>query len=216
MRGSSEPLRAKHGMVVSVQATASKVGADVLKDGGSAIDAAVAVGFALAVTHPTAGNLGGGGFFVYRPANGEPVTYDFREMAPAKASATMFLQDGKDSAQVHHRSHVAVGVPGTVAGMHMAWKAHGKLPWKRLVEPAVALARDGFPMTENFARSLADALPGMKKYPASIAQFSKTACPTRPARSSSSPTSRRRCSALPTKGRRDSTRARRRRSSRRR
>ena len=89
----------------------------------------------------------------------------------------MFLQDGKYSAEVHHRSHFAVGVPGTVAGMHMAWKAHGKLPWKRLVEPAVALARDGFPMTENFARSLADVLPSMKKYPASVAQFSKNGVP---------------------------------------
>jgi gamma-glutamyltranspeptidase/glutathione hydrolase len=177
IRGSSEPLRAKHGMVVSVQATASKIGADVLKDGGNAIDAAVAVGFALAVTHPTAGNLGGGGFFVYRPATGEPVTYDFREMAPAKANPTMFLKDGTYSADVHHRSHIAVGVPGTVAGMHMAWKAHGKLPWKRLVEPAIALARDGFPMTENFARSLADVLPSMKKYPASVAQFSKNGVP---------------------------------------
>ena len=177
VRASSEPLRAKHGMVVSVQAAASKIGADVLKDGGNAIDAAVAVGFALAVTHPTAGNLGGGGFFVYRPASGEPVTYDFREMAPAKASATMFLKDGAYNAEVHHRSHIAVGVPGTVAGLHMAWKAHGKLPWKRLVEPAIALARDGFPMTENFARSLADVLPSMKKYPASIAQFSKNGVP---------------------------------------
>jgi gamma-glutamyltranspeptidase / glutathione hydrolase len=177
VRGSSEPLRARHGMVVSVQARASQVGADVLRDGGNAIDAAVAVGFALAVTHPTAGNLGGGGFFVYRPAAGEAVTYDFREMAPAKATPTMFLKDGKYDPELHQRSHLAVGVPGTVAGMHMAWKAHGKLPWKRLVEPAIALARNGFPVSENFARSLAGALPSMKKYPASVAQFSKNGVP---------------------------------------
>ncbi len=114
MRGSSEPLRAKHGMVVSVQATASKIGADVLKDGGNAIDAAVAVGFALAVTHPTAGNLGGGGFFVYRPANGEPVTYDFREMAPAKAHRRDVLerreiQRRSPSPQPHRRRRARNG-----------------------------------------------------------------------------------------------------------
>ncbi len=97
---------AKHGMVVSVQATASKIGADVLKDGGNAIDAAVAVSFALAVTHPTAGNIGGGGFFVYRPANGEPVTYDFREMAPREGQrdnvpAGREVQRGGASPQPH-------------------------------------------------------------------------------------------------------------------
>jgi gamma-glutamyltranspeptidase/glutathione hydrolase len=169
----SAPVRAKHGMVVSQEATASDVGAAVLRDGGTAIDATVATAFALAVTHPTAGNIGGGGFIVYRPSKGEPVTYDFREMAPAKSSPTMFMRDGKYDFDLHHNTHISVGVPGTVAGLHMAWKEHGKLPWRRLIEPAIALARDGFVVSEGFARSLAGNLDEFKKYPASYAQFSK-------------------------------------------
>ena len=142
--------------------------------GGTAVDAAVATAFALAVVHPTAGNIGGGGFIVYRPAKGEPVAYDFREVAPAKASPTMFMKDGKYSAEVHHNSHLAVGVPGTVAGLHLAWKEQGKLPWKRLVDPAIALARDGFTVTEGLARSLQGrACATMQKYPASVAQFTE-------------------------------------------
>ena len=174
---SSVPSRAQKGMVVSQSEIASRIGADVIKEGGTAVDAAVATAFALAVTHPSAGNIGGGGFMVYRPSKGEPVAYDFREIAPAKASATMFLEDGKYSAERHHNSYLAVGVPGTVAGLHMAWKEHGKLPWKRLVEPAVALARDGFMVSEGLARSLRSVLRQMEKYPASVAQFSKGGTP---------------------------------------
>jgi len=173
----STPTRTKAGLVVSQNETASRIGAEVLRDGGSAIDAAVATAFALAVTHPTAGNIGGGGFIVFRPASGEPVAYDFREMAPAKASATMFLKDGKYSSDVHHNSYLAVGVPGTVAGLHLAWKEHGKLPWQRLVGPAIALARDGFVVTDGLSRSLKGALPRMKNFPASIAQFTKAGVP---------------------------------------
>jgi gamma-glutamyltranspeptidase/glutathione hydrolase len=174
---SSTPVRAKHGMVVSQEETASNVGAVVLRDGGTAIDAAVATAFALAVTHPTAGNIGGGGFIVYRPASGDPIAYDFREMAPAKSSPTMFTKDGKYDTDLHHNSHLSVGVPGTVAGLHMAWKEHGKLPWRRLVDPAIALARDGFVVTEGFARSLRGELNEFKKYPATLAQFSKNGAP---------------------------------------
>ena len=174
---SSTPVRAKHGMVVSQEETASNVGATVLREGGSAIDAAVATAFALAVTHPTAGNIGGGGFIVYRPATGDPVAYDFREMAPAKSSPTMFTTDGKYDADLHHHSHLSVGVPGTVAGLHLAWKEHGKLPWRRLVDPAIALARNGFVVTEGFARSLRGELNEFKKYPATLAQFSKNGTP---------------------------------------
>jgi gamma-glutamyltranspeptidase/glutathione hydrolase len=173
----SSPVRAKFGMVISQEETASNVGADVLRDGGTAIDAAVATAFALAVTHPTAGNIGGGGFIVYRPATGEPVTYDFREMAPAKSHPTMFMKDGKYDFDIHHNSHVSVGVPGTVAGLHLAWKEQGKLPWRRLVQPAIALARDGFPITEGLARSLRDELDEFKKFPASLAQFSRNGQP---------------------------------------
>src|SRR5262245_66552962 len=95
----SVPIRSQKGIVASQSEIASKIGADVIKDGGSAIDAAVATAFALAVTHPTAGNLGGGGFIVYRPATGDPVAYDFREKAPAKASPTMWLNDGQYSSE---------------------------------------------------------------------------------------------------------------------
>ena len=177
---SSEPLRAAHGMVVSQEAIASKVGLEVLKAGGTAVDAAVATAFALAVVHPTAGNIGGGGFIVYRPAAGDPVAYDFREMAPAAATPTMFLTDGKYDSAKHHESHLSVGVPGTVAGLHLAWKEHGILPWERLVQPAIDLARGGFPLSESLAGSLARVLPSMKKYPASIAQFSKDGVPYEP------------------------------------
>jgi gamma-glutamyltranspeptidase/glutathione hydrolase len=173
----SVPVRAQKGMVTSQNEMASRIGADVIKEGGTAVDAAVATAFALAVVHPTAGNIGGGGFLVYRPAKGDAVAYDFREMAPAKASPTMFLKDGKYSAELHHNSYLAVGVPGTVAGLHMAWKDQGKLPWKRLVDPAMALARDGFMVSEALARSLKNAQRAMQNYPASVAQFTKNGVP---------------------------------------
>jgi gamma-glutamyltranspeptidase/glutathione hydrolase len=177
---SSMPVRARRGMVASQSEIASTIGADAIKAGGNAIDAAVATAFALAVVHPTAGNIGGGGFLVYRPASGDAVSYDFREAAPVKSSATMFLKDGKYNAEMHHNSYLAVGVPGTVAGLHLAWKEQGKLPWKRLVEPAIALARDGFPVSEGLARSLAGELRAFQKYPASLAQFSKNGTPYEP------------------------------------
>ena len=176
----SVPARARKGMVVTQHFLASQVGAEVLWDGGNAVDAAVASAFALAVTHPTAGNLGGGGFLLYRPASAEPVAYDFREVAPAGSAPTMWLKDGKYDAVRHHESHLAVGVPGTVAGLHMAWKDQGKLPWRRLVDPAILLAREGFIVTDGLARSLRDVLPEMKKYPASVAQFSRAGVPYEP------------------------------------
>jgi gamma-glutamyltranspeptidase/glutathione hydrolase len=176
----SVPVRAQRGMVASQNEIASRIGADAIKEGGTAVDAAVATAFALAVVHPTAGNIGGGGFMIYRPAKGEAAAYDFREVAPAKSSPTMFLKDGKYSSEVHHNSHLAVGVPGTVAGLHMAWKEQGKLPWKRLIEPAVALARDGFVVTDGLSRSLKGALRQMQKYPASVAQFSRNGVPYEP------------------------------------
>jgi gamma-glutamyltranspeptidase / glutathione hydrolase len=176
-QASSQPVRATRGMVISASSIASDVGAEALKDGGTAIDAVVATAFAMAVTFPSAGNIGGGGFLVYRSAAGESLAYDFRETAPAGSSPTMFLVDGKYDADRHHNSHIAVGVPGTVAGLHMAWKDHGKLPWRRLVEPAIKLARDGFPVSEALARSLAGVLDSMRPYPASIAQFAKNGAP---------------------------------------
>ena len=161
----SVPVRAPRGMVVSQSGLASEIGAAVLREGGSAIDAAVATAFALAVTHPAAGNIGGGGFIVYRPAKGQAEAYDFREMAPARASPTMFLKNGTYDATLHHEGHRSVGVPGTVAGLHLAWSEHGRLPWKRLVSPAVALATKGFVVSEGLARSLEAVLPEMQAVP---------------------------------------------------
>jgi gamma-glutamyltranspeptidase/glutathione hydrolase len=177
IESSSAPVRARFGMVLSQEARASNIGADVLREGGSAIDAAVATAFAMAVTHPTAGNIGGGGFIVFRPQTGEPVTYDFRETAPARASPDMFLAGGKYDSARHHDSHLSVGVPGTVAGLHLAWQRHGRLPWRRLVDPAVRLARDGFIVTDGLARSLTAAMPKLRPHPAALAQFTKRGTP---------------------------------------
>jgi gamma-glutamyltranspeptidase/glutathione hydrolase len=164
-------------MVVSQSDIASQVGFQVIRDGGNAVDAAVATAFALAVTHPTAGNIGGGGFMVFRSASGDATTFDFRETAPAGSNPIMWLVDGKYDAQLHHNSHRAVGVPGTVAGFHLAWQKLGSKPWKDLVAPAVKLARDGFEISDGLARSLERTLDSFKKYPASLAQFSKNGVP---------------------------------------
>ena len=174
---SSQPIRARRAMVVAQDAIASAVGVQVMRDGGNAIDAAVATAFALAVTYPTAGNIGGGGFLVYRPVDGDPAAYDFRETAPAGSSPTMFMSDGTYDSELHHSSHLAVGVPGTVAGLYQAWIEHGSRPWRSLLEPAIVLARDGFVVSDALARSLAGVLPRMQAYPASIAQFSKQGAP---------------------------------------
>jgi gamma-glutamyltranspeptidase / glutathione hydrolase len=180
LQAGSTPYRASQGMVVSQSDIASEAGWRTIRDGGNAIDAAVATAFALAVTHPTAGNVGGGGFLVYRPASGEPTTFDFREAAPAGSHPEMWLKDGKYDSDVHHNSHRSVGVPGTVAGLHMAWKAHGSKPWKELLAPAITLSRDGFEVSFALARSLERMIPEFKKYPASLAQFSKNGQPYQP------------------------------------
>ena len=171
------PFVASQGMVVSASSTASEVGKQVLQEGGSAVDAAVATAFALAVTHPTAGNIGGGGFLVSLPTKCEPVAYDFREVAPNAAYPEMWLVDGEYSFQKHHMSYAAVGVPGTVAGLHLAWQAEGRLPWKRLVNPAIALAKNGIVMTHGLASSIKRNLPRMEKYSASIAHFTQQGKP---------------------------------------
>ncbi|MGE0813564.1 MAG: gamma-glutamyltransferase [Vicinamibacterales bacterium] len=171
------PYRAKGGMVISASDIASEVGWRVMKSGGNAIDGAVATAFALAVTHPTAGNIGGGGFIVYRAADGTATTFDFREMAPAGSSPTMWMKDGKYDFDIHHNSHRSVGVPGTVAGLYLAHQKLGKKPWKDLVAPAVGLARDGFEISIDLARSLERMIPEFKKFPASLAQFTKSGQP---------------------------------------
>jgi gamma-glutamyltranspeptidase/glutathione hydrolase len=179
VQAQSAPARARLGMVVTESDLASDVGFQVIKGGGNAIDAAVATAFAMAVTHPSAGNIGGGGFIVYRPESGEPAAYDFREQAPAGSSPGMWLKDGKYDPDLHHNSHWSVGVPGSVAGLHLAWKEHGSKPWKDLVMPAVALARDGFEVSHGLARELEEMIPEFRKYPATLAQFSKNGEPYR-------------------------------------
>ncbi|MGE0043508.1 MAG: gamma-glutamyltransferase [Vicinamibacterales bacterium] len=176
----STPARAARGMVVSQNAVASNVGWQVIRDGGNAVDAAVATAFALAVTHPTAGNIGGGGFMVFRPATGDPITIDFREAAPSGSNPEMWLKDGKYDFDLHHNSHRSVGVPGTVAGLHLAWEKHGSKPWKSLVMPAVVLARDGFEVSFGLAASLERMIPQFEKFPASLAQFTKNGQPYQP------------------------------------
>ena len=172
LTASTTPVTSRHGMIVAAEPLATAVGLQVLRDGGSAVDAAVATAFALAVTYPQAGNLGGGGFIIFRPTAGPSVAYDFRETAPAASSPSMFLVDGVYDGDRHHNSHIAVGVPGTVAGLYLAWSDHGRLPWQRLVAPAIGLARNGFPVSHDFAASLAAVLPQMGPYEASLQQFS--------------------------------------------
>lgn len=142
------PAPARHGMVVSSNYLASEVGREVLRDGGNAVDAAVATAFALAVTLPSAGNIGGGGFIVYHGADGTVTTFNFREKAPIAATRTMFLgMDGEIANESNHEGLLAVGVPGTVAGLALAHERLGSRKWADLVEPAVNLARKGFPST---------------------------------------------------------------------
>ncbi len=142
------PAPAKNGMVVSSHYLGSQVGKDILAKGGNAIDATVATAFALAVTLPSAGNIGGGGFLVYHGANGEQTTFNFREKAPLAATQTMFLDEhGQVKNNSNHQGPLSVGVPGTVAGLWDAHQKMGSLPWADLVQPAIDLAEKGFPST---------------------------------------------------------------------
>ena len=171
--------QAYRGVVVSQERLASAAGAQVLREGGSAVDAAVATAFALAVVHPAAGNLGGGGFLLSRAIRGQVAFVDFRETAPAAAQPRMWLKDGVYDEDRHHESLAAVGVPGTVAGLREAWRREGRLPWPRLLRPAQRLAREGFVLTENQARSLAAQLPDFRKHGPTLAQFSRQGEPLR-------------------------------------
>lgn len=173
-------LESGNGMVVSAYPEASRAGAETLRAGGNAVDAAIATGLALAVTHPAAGNIGGGGFMVIRFPDGSSTVIDFREKAPLRAHPEMFVgEDGEYSYQIHHRSHLAVGVPGTVAGFELAHERYGRASWRDLVDPAVILARDGFEVSERLARSLEGRLEAFEDYPATHAQFSRGGEPYR-------------------------------------
>ncbi len=150
----AQPVRARHGMVVSRERHATEAGLQVLKNGGNAIDAAVAVGLALAVTHPSAGNIGGGGFMLIRRADGKTTFLDFRERAPLAASRNMYLDASGKATQDSVTGYRASGVPGTVRGLEYANKKYGKKAWAELVHPAVELAKNGFPVSYALAQSL--------------------------------------------------------------
>ena len=173
------PVVARNGMVATEQELASQIGLDILKAGGNAVDAAVGIGFALAVALPNAGNLGGGGFMMVHDAKtGKSVALDFREVAPIKATRDMYLDakgnvvDGKSL-----YTHYAVGVPGTVAGMEHALKSWGTLPLSRVIAPAIELADKGFPVSETLAKILQQEKKNMGQWPATQAIFWKNGEP---------------------------------------
>ena len=172
-------IYARNGMVVSSSEIASEVGVDILKKGGNAIDAAVATAFALSITHPSAGNIGGGGFLVFMDSAGKATTIDFREKAPLAASPTLFLDaegnlpEGKNlygmESSVNHIGAKSVGVPGTVAGLYLAHQKYGSLPWAELIQPAIDIATNGFPLTYSLyeAQTFFDAnspIPFLQNY----------------------------------------------------
>src|SRR5690606_12987863 len=147
---SREPAVAvgRQGAVTSAEAAASDIGLAILKQGGNAVDAAVAVGFALGVTHPTAGNMGGGGFLMVRLPSGEVAAIDYREVAPQGASRDMYLDEKGEVGTRGRVGPLAAGIPGVVAGLAHAHRKFGKLPWAEVVRPSVALARDGHALDE--------------------------------------------------------------------
>ena len=150
-----EVARGKQGAVASAEANASRIGVEILQSGGNAIDAAVAVGFALSVTHPSAGNIGGGGFMVVRFPDGKATALDYREVAPGAASRDMYLDDKGELTDQSRVGAKAAGIPGDVAGFWYAHSHWGKLEWAQVVEPAIELARDGWVLDETHAEDLA-------------------------------------------------------------
>lgn len=169
------PVQGSQGMVATSHTLATEVALKVLKDGGNAIDAAVTAGFALAVTQPRSGNIGGGGFLVYSPGNGDaPEAIDYRETAPAAATETMFQdQDGNVVSERSRFSHKAAGVPGTVAGLALALEQHGTLSLSQALAPAIRLAREGFVVPHRFTEGLEQARDRLERWPATRATFYK-------------------------------------------
>ncbi len=169
------PAVATQGMVSTSHTLATDVALQVLKDGGNAIDAAVTAGFALAVTQPRSGNIGGGGFMlIAKGDNSAPEAIDYREKAPAAANETMFQDDNGDVVQNRSRfTHLAAGVPGTVAGLALALERHGTLSLKQALAPAIKLARDGFTVPQRFTDGLEQARPRLERWPATRSTFYK-------------------------------------------
>lgn len=165
-----------NGAVVTAHPLSSQVGVDILKKGGNAVDAAIAVKFALAVVYPNAGNLGGGGFLVYRNNKGEIASLDFREKAPEAAFKDMYLDEaGNPITDLSLYGQLAAGVPGTTAGMDQAYKKYGSLPWKELLQPAIDLAADGFPITAKQAKEFNEYQADFIKYNPNGAAIIRTA-----------------------------------------
>ncbi|MBM4162300.1 MAG: gamma-glutamyltransferase [Ignavibacteria bacterium] len=174
LSSSRRPVRAKHGMVVSAEEVASKVGVQILRKGGTAVDAAVAVGFALAVTFPGAGNIGGGGFMVIRMADGRTVTIDYREKAPGAAHRDMFLdENGKYVPERSQEGYLSTGVPGSVAGLLHALEKYGTMSRRVVMQPAIDLARKGFRIKFEFAEELRGEIDDIRKYPSTAKIFTK-------------------------------------------
>ncbi|WP_375777891.1 gamma-glutamyltransferase [Bradyrhizobium sp. ma5] len=171
-----QSIHAEHGMVVAQEKLAARVGTDILRQGGNAVDAAVATGFAMAVTYPRAGNIGGGGFMVIHLAGrNEDVAIDYRETAPKAATRDMFLNaDGKPDPDKSRNSALAIGVPGTVAGLALALEKYGsgKFTLAQIIKPAIDLARDGFIVTDDTSDTLADMYRRMSRWPNSAKTFS--------------------------------------------
>lgn len=175
---SRPPVRGRKGMVASVSEIASQVGVDILQRGGNAVDAAVAVGLALAVVWPSAGNLGGGGFMLVRLADGRATAIDYREMAPAAAHRNVYLDEaGNYIAESSQYGHRAAGVPGTVAGLALALEKYGTLPWATVVEPARRLAAEGFPVWYQLERSLKGSSEQLSRYPETKRIFLRNGSP---------------------------------------
>jgi gamma-glutamyltranspeptidase/glutathione hydrolase len=174
--GHAQAVVAKNGMVVAQEATAARIGADILRQGGNAVDAAVATGFALAVTYPRAGNLGGGGFMLIHQASGNDAAIDYRETAPAAITDKSFLDaQGNADPQKSRDSALAIGVPGTVEGLVFAALKYGsgRFTLADLIAPAIALARDGMPVTDDIADMSANELARLKRWPSTAKIFLK-------------------------------------------
>ena len=170
----AKPVIAKNGMVVSACPIASQVGVDILRQGGNAVDASVAVGFALAVTYPYAGNLGGGGFMVLHLKTGKNTTIDFREKAPLSAHKDMYLDsDGNYVPELSQDGITSVGVPGSVAGLIKALEKYGTMSLEKVIQPSIDLAKKGFALSRSDARSFNYYLSEFKKYPSTLKIFSK-------------------------------------------
>jgi gamma-glutamyltranspeptidase/glutathione hydrolase len=160
-----EPVRATHGMVATDEPLASEAGVEILKRGGNAIDAAVATAFALAVVEPAAGNIGGGGFMLVRLASGKTNFFDYREMAPEKATRDMYITaEGKLDKEASTIGYRSVAVPGTVAGLALALKTHGTMKLADVIEPAIRYAEQGIPVTEKLAREFRDERPDLQRF----------------------------------------------------